>query len=104
MLYLTDKWDSETVAGIQKGNWNMADSKKANDPAQLEHMNFWHLNKTERLRRLENFTKFMVVRGIFRKNAQLENQYFSFLTNFKIILMKSERAIRTNCIGVPQQT
>ena len=104
MLYLTDKWDSETVAGIQKGNWNMADSKKANDPAQLEHMNFWHLNKTERLRRLENFTKFMVVRGIFRKIAQLENQYFSFLTNFKIILMKSERAIRTNCISVPQQT
>ena len=85
MLYLTDKWDSETVAGIQKGNWNMADSKKANDPAQLEHMNFWHLNKTERLRRLENFTKFMVVRGIFRKIAHLENQYFSFLTNFKII-------------------
>ena len=104
MLYLTNKWDSETVAGIQKGNWNMADSKKANDPAQLEHMNFWHLNKTERLRRLENFTKFMVVRGIFRKIAQLENQYFSFLTNFKIILMKSERAIRTNCISVPQQT
>ena len=104
MLYLTDKWDSETVAGIQKGNWNMADSKKANDPAQLEHMNFWHLNKTERLRRLENFTKFMVVRGIFRKIAHLESQYFSFLTNFKIILMKSERAIRTNCISVPQQT
>ena len=104
MLYLTDKWDSETVAGIQKGNWNMADSKKANDPAQLEHMNFWHLNKTERLRRLENFTKFMVVRGIFRKIAQLENQYFSFLTNLKIILMKSERAIRTNCISVPKQT
>ena len=104
MLYLTNKWDSETVAGIQKGNWNMADSKKANDPAQLEHMNFWHLNKTERLRRLENFTKFMVVRGIFRKIAQLENQYFSFVTNFKVILMKSERAIRTNCISVPQQT
>ena len=104
MLYLTNKWDSETIAGIQKGNWNMADSKKANDPAQLEHMNFWHLNKTERLRRLENFTKFMVVRGIFRKIAQLEYQYFSFLTNFKIILMKSERAIRTNCISVPQQT
>ena len=67
MLYLTGKWDEETVAGIQKGNWNMADSKKANDPAQLEHMNFWHLNKTERLKRLDNFTKFMVVRGIFIK-------------------------------------
>ena len=65
MLYLTGKWDEATVAGIQKGNWNMADSKTANDPAQLEHMNFWHLNKTERLKRLENFTKFMVVRGIF---------------------------------------
>ena len=65
MLYLTGKWDEATVADIQKGNWNMADSKKANDPAQLEHMNFWHLNKTERLKRLENFTKFMVVRGIF---------------------------------------
>ena len=68
MLYLTGKWDEETVVGIQKGNWNMADSKKANDPAQLEHMNFWHLNKTERLKRLDNFTKFMVVRGIFRKS------------------------------------
>jgi len=33
MLYLTSKWDEKTVAGIQKGNWNMAYSKKANDPA-----------------------------------------------------------------------
>ena len=75
MLYLTGKWDEETVVGIQKGNWNMADSKKANDPAQLEHMNFWHLNKTERLKRLENFTKFMVVRGIFIKSL---NKYWKF--------------------------
>ena len=104
MLYLTNKWDSETVAGIQKGNWNMADSKKANDPAQLEHMNFWHLNKTERLRRLENFTKFMVVRGIFRKIAQLENRYFYVTILLKTILMKSQRATRKNCISVPQQT
>ena len=68
MLYLTDKWDEDTVKGIKQGKWNMADSSKANDPAQLEHMNFWRLNKTERLKRLKNFTKFMVVRGIFRKN------------------------------------
>ena len=84
MLYLTGKWDEETVAGIHKGNWNMADSKKANDPAQLEHMNFWHLNKTERLKRLENFTKFMVVRGIFIKLQNKSQSLWKFIITDKI--------------------
>ena len=40
---------------------------EANDIKNLQHMNFWNLNQTERVTRLKKYKKFMVVREPFER-------------------------------------
>jgi len=51
----------------ENGELNKISGAKATDKRNLEHMNFWNLTPNERRYRLENYTKFMVVREPFER-------------------------------------
>lgn len=67
LLYLSGKLKTSIKDEIEKGNWWKIPGGDANNPVNLEHMNFWSLNRTERLKRLETHTKFMVTREPFER-------------------------------------
>ena len=57
LLYLSGKLKQSVAEEIEAGHWWKIPGSFANDPVNLEHMNFWSLNRTERLKRLETHTK-----------------------------------------------
>lgn len=67
LLYLNGDLDEEKSKAVESGNWYSISGSYANDPENLEGMNFWSLNKTERLKRLDTHTKFMVTRDPFER-------------------------------------
>jgi len=67
LLYLSGKLKQSVAEEIEAGHWWKIPGSFANDPVNLEHMNFWSLNRTERLKRLKTHTKFMVTREPFER-------------------------------------
>ena len=67
MLYLSGFFPKDVEGKLESGQWAAVSGKSANDPSNLESMNFWSLTKTERQKRIDTYTKFMVVREPFER-------------------------------------
>ena len=67
LLYLSGFYSAEQALQLEQDKWAAVTGKTANDPANLEGLNFWSLSKAERQKRLQNYTKFMVVREPFER-------------------------------------
>ena len=57
----------EEKHAAETGDMRKISGAKANDPKNLQHMNFWALNRADRLHRLQTYTKFLVVREPFER-------------------------------------
>ena len=67
-LYLSGTLTAEQEREAENGKFPKAISgAEANDPHYLHHINFWNLNKTARVQRLNNYQKFLVVREPFER-------------------------------------
>ena len=67
MLYLSGFFPKDVEAKVESGQWSSVSGKSANDPSNLESLNFWSLTKSERQKRIDTYTKFMVVREPFER-------------------------------------
>ena len=59
---------AEKEQEVENGRlWKAITGAEANDVHNFQHINFWNLNQTERVWRLNNFQKFLVVREPFER-------------------------------------
>ena len=67
-LYLSGALTPKKELEAENGRlWKAVNGAEANDIHNLQHMNFWNLNQTERVTRLNNYKKFIVVREPFER-------------------------------------
>lgn len=67
MLYLSGGLTSEQKKDAEDGELWKVSGAQANNVHNLQPMNFWNLNKTERIKRLNKYRKFVAVRDPFER-------------------------------------